>query len=99
MQAQTLVDPYIGKWMTVSGPLGNVGIKNDYFTQVTFDRVKGMFDEGSRFELHGVIYMYFRKPGSEELLAMLRPGSEITVVGRLKEVNRIDVHLDDCELV
>jgi hypothetical protein len=36
LQAKGLADPYIGKWMRVSGPLGNVGTPNKYFTQVTF---------------------------------------------------------------
>jgi hypothetical protein len=98
VQAKTLVDPYIGKWMTVSGPLGNVGTRNDYFAQVTFQN-KGMFEEGTRFEIHGVVFMYFRDPRSDERLAMLRPGTEITVVGRLERVTGIDVHLDDCELI
>lgn len=97
LQAKGLVEPYIGKWMKVSGPLGNVSPPNKYFTQVTL-KTKGMFDGGGRFETHGYLYMYF-KPGWEERLAMLRPDTSIAVVGRLKEVNWVEVHLEHCELV
>ncbi len=98
IQATPLIDPYIGKWMKVSGPLGNVQPPNDYFTQVTFKN-KGMFEGGERFETHGHTYMYFRNPESAKRLAMLRPEADITVVGRIREANWVEVHLEDCELV
>jgi hypothetical protein len=38
VQAAKLIASFIGKWMTVSGPLGNVGAWHNNFSQVTFNR-------------------------------------------------------------
>jgi hypothetical protein len=38
VQAQKLLEIYIGKWMRISGQLGNVMSSSPYFVQVTFER-------------------------------------------------------------
>jgi len=97
LQAKHLVEPYIGKWMRVAGLLGNVGIPDEHSTQVTFEKM-GIFDGGGRFETHGHLYMHF-KPVWEDRLAVLRPKTSIAVLGRLRKLNWVEVHLEDCELV
>ena len=84
-QAGKLVASYIGKWMQVSGPLGDVGT-----FQVTFRNIRGTYT---------VIYMYFRKKQWITRLSALTLGENITVLGRIERVNSLELHLETCELV
>ena len=89
IQAQRLIEPYIGKWMRVSGPLDDVS-NNEYFSQVVFERRPGT---------HTVTYMYFRQPDRRDRLSVLRRGTELTVLGQIERVNAMEVHLNNCELI
>jgi hypothetical protein len=89
IQARTRVADAIGKWMKVSGPLGNVGDFTS-FAQVTF-----MY----RPSPHPEIYMYFRKKKWFDRVSVLNRGNDITVVGRISEVKYGELHLDNCELI
>jgi hypothetical protein len=83
-QAEKLVASYIGKWMQVSGPLQDV-----HTFEVTFQR-PGTYT---------VIYMYFRKKKWTDRLSALSPGDNITVRGRIETINKVELHLETCELV
>jgi hypothetical protein len=89
IQARTRVADVIGKWMKVSGPLGNVGDFTS-FSQVTF---------AHRPSLHAIVYMYFRKKKWFDRLSVLNGGDSITVVGRIREVTGSGLYLDNCELI
>jgi len=80
--------------MRVSGPLGNVLSNREHISQVTFQK-GSMFDPGHEFF---TVYMYFDRAGWDERLAVLSPGTNIIVVGRLRAFDRVDVHLENCEL-
>lgn len=95
LQAMPLTKPYLGKWMRVSGQLGNVMSGRETISQVTFKK-KSLDDPPVE---HHTLYMYFDRSEWDERLAVLPPGSPITVVGRLREFDRFDVHLERCELV
>ena len=90
VQAQKLAAPFIGKWMTVSGPLGNVGAWRGTYSQVTFNRP-------------GVdvpaIYMIFRDEAQVDRLSVLKHGDRMTVCGRIDELDCVRVQLDPCELI
>jgi hypothetical protein len=76
--------------------LGNV-MRSDVgqtFSQVTFKR-PSMFRPDRKYF---VVFMYFDRTWDDRL-AVLRPGVSITVVGQLREVNSVEVHLTNCELV
>jgi hypothetical protein len=92
IQAKTLVADAIGKWMKVTGPLGNVG-EFTSFSQVTF--VSGTF----LHPIHPTIYMYFRKKKWFDRISVLNRGNNITVVGRIREIRNGEIHLDNCELI
>jgi hypothetical protein len=89
IQARTRVADAIGKWMKVSGPLGNVGDFTS-FAQVTFVH---------RPSPHPTVYMYFRKKKWFDRVSVLNRGNDITVVGRIREVRYGELHLDNCELI
>ena len=89
IQAQRLIEPYIGKWMRVSGPLGNVS-NTQNFAQVVFEHRPQSFT---------VIYMLFRQPDRNNRLSVLRRGTQLTVLGQIKEVTQLTLHLDNCELI
>jgi hypothetical protein len=80
--------PLIGKWVKVSGPLGNVGSFTT-FSQVTFASTSNV-----------MVYMLFRNRAfAEDTLSVLKKGDEITVLGKIDRIEPLDVQLDNCELV
>lgn len=85
VQARKLIEVYIGKWIRVSGSLGDV-----YEAQVTFAY--------RTFET--IVFMY---PGKNKQFidrcSVLSCGQHIDVIGKIKDVNAIEVHLEDCELI
>jgi hypothetical protein len=88
IQAQKLADAFIGKWVKVSGPLGNVGSFTT-FSQVTFASTSNV-----------MVYMLFRNRAfAEDTLSVLKKGDEITVLGKIDRIEPLDVQLDNCELV
>jgi len=89
IQARTRVADVIGKWMKVSGPLGNVGDFTS-FAQVTF---------ALRPSPRATVFMYFRKKKWFDRISLLNRGNDITVVGRISEVKYGELHLDNCELI
>ena len=89
IQAQRLIEPYIGKWTRVSGPLGDVR-NNEYFSQIVFDRPRGTYT---------TIYMYFHQSDRSDRLSILRRGTKLTVLGQIKEVRAYEFHLANCELI
>ena len=95
IQAENVAAPYLGKWMTVAGALGNVLTGRETIAQVTFPK-GSIFDPDHEFF---DTYMYFERPKWGERLAVLPQGAQIVVRGRLQRVNRGEVHLEKCELV
>jgi hypothetical protein len=89
-QAQGLAAVYVGKWMQVSGPLDDAAVFGN-FVQVTFQ-------DAPRLYSVGFIYMYFQ-PRWFDRLSVLRRGSVIPVLGRVRDIGAAEVHLEDCELV
>jgi hypothetical protein len=85
IQSKTLVADFIGRWMRVSGPLGNIS-GSSASPQVTFA------DQSPT-------HMFFRKKAWIERIAMMRPGDIITVVGQISYVERGNLVLDSCELL
>jgi hypothetical protein len=88
IQGEKLVRPYVGKWMTVRGPLGEVEPYNRYFSQVTFAGWGGP-----------TVYMYVKDRKEVERFEVLRKGVQIAVRGQIREVNSVNVHLEKCRLV
>lgn len=90
IHAQKLVSSYIGKWMKISGHVGNIGAFNGTFSQVIFsDRT--VFD--------GQVYMLFRNQEYvEDRLLVLNRGAKITVLGQIDRIDG-DLQLDNCELI
>jgi hypothetical protein len=86
VQAHKLIELYIGNWMTLSGPLGNVGDILVTFQYGLLPSMKG-------------IYMQFNDEPSRDRLSMLLPGHYITVIGQLAEVRSMDIELDNCILL
>lgn len=86
VQGEKLIEAYIGKWMKVSGRVGDI-----HPNQVTFERA-------NPFSRYFVVFMYPSALWLEQL-SVLRISDTITVIGRIERVNRIEVHLRDCEPV
>ena len=90
VQGRDRVARYIGNWLRVSGPLSNVLGTHPDSVQVTFQG-------RSLFEYNNV-YAYFREKKWSDRLALLSPGDHIAVIGRIRDLDTQNVHLDDCEL-
>jgi hypothetical protein len=94
IQAAEMVAVYIGSWIRLSGSVGNVMKNGPTRWQLTFT---------SRFSLLRVqeptVFMYFVGERWATRLATLRPGDKVIVDGRIREVDTLAVHLEDCEFV
>lgn len=97
IQAQKLADTFIGKWIKVSGPLGNVGVFTT-FSQVTFVHDPSWLWDGSTYSFS--IYMIFQdRQYVEDRLAVLKTGDQITVLGKINRIDKVSVQLENCELL
>jgi hypothetical protein len=84
IQAKKLVEVYQGKWIRVSGSLGDV-----FHNQVVFSFWHDIV--GPTVFMYGDAFI--------ERCSLLRRGTQIEVIGRIGEVNKIELHLYDCELI
>jgi hypothetical protein len=93
-QAQKLVEPYLGKWLTVAGSVSDVGrVHNGQW--LIFIRN----DMRNSLRISGIqVALYFREDRSGRLPILSRD-SFITAVGRLVKVEVNSLSLEDCELV
>ena len=94
IQATKLTERFIGKWMSVSGLVEEVLPTGKTSAMLTFQRRP---DESIYLHERATIYMYFREPWIDSV-AMLRPGNEVTVNGQLDQVNKLAIHLKNCEI-
>jgi hypothetical protein len=92
IQAQGLVKSYLGKWMRISGKLGN-------FSSLGVGTHHSLTFESSRFEGFHNVMMYFRAPLAVDKLAVMPPGEAIDVLGQVDSIDSIYIRLKDCELV
>jgi hypothetical protein len=90
LQAQKLADAFLGKWMLVTGSLGDVAGFGEAGSQMVFATT---FPEVT-------IYMWFHDHEYvEERLAVLTKGTRLTVLGQIDRIRSTDVQLTNCELV
>jgi hypothetical protein len=88
IRAIKLIEPYIGKWMRVSGRLRDVREGANHVT-VTFESPPDKIT---------FLFMYFQK-SDRDRLSILRRGSQLVVIGQISRINRTDVDLENCELI
>lgn len=87
-QSERLLDIYIGKWMRVGGPIDNISTTIiDSVMMVTLD-VGNSMKAGLQFE----------KSKWLDHLSILSVGETISVVGKIRKVERFWIWLDECEL-
>jgi hypothetical protein len=89
IQAEKLVEAFIGKWIRLSGPLENVAARSKdevtvFFTSETFGDIMPV--------------MVFNDRLTIENLRVLKRGNQITVVGQIQRVSSMDLKLENCEL-
>jgi hypothetical protein len=92
IQGAERIKSHVGQWMRVTGTIGEILPFNGYFSQVTFKR-SFLSNFGDP-----VIFMYFCDAQIIDRLKILERGDKITVVGQLKDVDLLSVHLENCEL-
>lgn len=88
LQAAKVIEPFIGKRMTVSGPLRNVGEWMGTFSQASLDRA----------DPH-TVYLHFWDKSWLDHLSVLKRGDAITARGVIARIERIGMLLTDCELL
>jgi hypothetical protein len=89
IQAQKLVSLYLGKWMKVSGRLGNILSSTGTRFQVTFEFSGKLTD----------LYMWFGEQWADRL-SIITPGQNLVVIGKITEIGPSSyVSLDECELL
>ena len=98
IQAAELTKGYIGRWMKVTGGLGDVGAWTGDMLSVSFELSNVPVFERTPLD-YTKIHMHFRDAQKSDRLKILKRGDRITVIGQLMEVNAYTLHLDNCELV
>lgn len=68
----------------VTGAVHDVISTSERLAQVTFE--------------HQDVYMYFRGPWRDRT-KILKKGDDITVIGQIQQIDALDLHLDNSELV
>lgn len=94
IQAERLIEAFIGKWMRVSGPVGNV-------SSITEGKAVVRFPNSSSGDPYGFlnVTMYFNDESViDNRLRILQKGDRIQVVGQIRRVSSAWVELEDCEL-
>lgn len=90
IQGEDRVARYIGKWLRVSGPLGDVAVIAPGIVRATFaDRT---------IFTYNVVTMLFTDQQSNDRLLVMSPGDRISVVGEIKRVDVQNIRLENCEL-
>jgi hypothetical protein len=83
-QGKRLVQPYIGKWMRVSGKVSNVGDSHISFRN---------------FGVAGVLIIMFFDDKWSDRISVLEMGTTVTVLGQIREIDVLGLQLRNCELV
>jgi len=97
IQGAQLTAAYLGKWMKVSGSLGNVISSAPTRAQLTFERPEvPLAERASSYYID--LFMMFREPWIDRL-AILKRGDRLTVIGQIQRVDRVSIQLENCELV
>jgi hypothetical protein len=96
LRAETLISEQIGKWMSVSGPLGEIHPGSIMLTSGRRTRSLAVFAYGTK----PTVYMWFSDEWFHRL-ALLPQNQNISVVGKIKNVTGYNskVELENCELV
>jgi hypothetical protein len=90
VQAQKLLELYVGKWMKISGKIGDVS-QIGKILLVNFER--------GRIPDYYFFHMYFRDQRFIDRLAVMQRGEHVDVLGRIDKVVNVMIDLEDCELV
>ena len=97
IQGAKLTAAYLGKWMKISGSLGNVISTTPNRAQLTFERAEVPLTKRTWFD-YTDFYMMFEKPWIDRL-AIAKRGDKLTVVGQIERIDGVSVQLKNCELV
>ena len=90
VEGEDRIARYLGTWMRVSGPLGDVASITPTITRVTFSN-------RSFFKYNNVV-LTFEERRWAEYLKVMKPGDHLAVLGQITAVGSQDVHLDNCEI-
>jgi hypothetical protein len=91
IQSAKLAEAFMGKWIKVSGPTGDVMGDTATLRQLTFS-------DHSIYK-GGQLFMMFYDRKWFDHLSTLKPGDRVTVIGKVGRVNSIELQLNDCEIV
>jgi hypothetical protein len=97
IQGAKLTAAYLGKWMKVSGSLGNVISSTPDRAQLTFERAEVPLADRTWFDFTS-LYMQFSKPWMDRL-AITKRGAKLTVIGQIERIDNVSMQLKNCELV
>jgi hypothetical protein len=87
IEAEKLIKPYLGKWMQVSGALGDVSAPKNF----------GVFVHFKQSSSSVFISMIFDKEWVDRL-SILQKDSQMTVIGQISEIRSSTFELRHCEL-
>lgn len=90
-QAEKLIQPYMGKWLRIAGPVQNASQISGKFWQVFLH-----LESDSMFGIQ--IVLYFANTWTEHL-SLISRGTNINVIGRISKISSGELDLQACELI
>lgn len=92
IQADSLVEPFVGKWMRVSGRVRDVS-RHDRFTSLDLDRDPPKGEE----QAAGLNLYFYDEKYIDERVRTLTRGQQVILVGKVEKASAWSVSLGDCE--
>lgn len=96
-QARRATEPFIGKWMRVSGVVDDVAFITDELANVRFRRQSQTLYKGFTIPDTRDVKLRFRT--QLERLEMLQGGEHMVVDGQIEEIHNFGITLANCEIV
>ena len=89
--ASDLTKPHIGTWLRIKGPIYNIRPPSDNTVTVAVD-----FSRGYPTLL---VFLSFDETPWRERLRILDIGDSITAIGKISQINKTNISLEECELI
>lgn len=89
--ASDLTKPHIGTWLRIERPIYDINPPDDNTVIVTVDFSRGYSSL--------LVFLSFDETHWRDRLRILTTGDRITAIGKISQINKIGISLEECELI
>lgn len=92
--ASDLTRPHIGTWLRIEGTVDNISPPSDHTITVSVDLSRGHLMRSML-----LVFLSFDKTRWRDRLRILTIGDPITVIGKIRQIDKETMNLEECELI